>query len=46
MVVCTANICRSVMAERFLRRDAAAREIALEISSSGFCSTMNRRPTR
>jgi protein-tyrosine phosphatase len=35
MVVCTANICRSVMAEQFLRRDAAARGIALELSSCG-----------
>ncbi|MFT5202985.1 MAG: protein-tyrosine phosphatase [Candidatus Aldehydirespiratoraceae bacterium] len=35
MVVCTANICRSVMAERFLRRDAAVLGIALELSSCG-----------
>lgn len=36
LVVCTANICRSVMAERFLRRDAAARDLGgLHTSSCG-----------
>lgn len=37
LVVCTANICRSVMAERFLRRDGEARGLDhVEISSCGF----------
>jgi protein-tyrosine phosphatase len=36
LVVCTANICRSVMAESFLRRDAAARGLEdLQVSSCG-----------
>ena len=35
LVVCTANICRSVMAERFLRRDAVARGLSLDVSSCG-----------
>jgi len=36
LVVCTANICRSVMAQEFLRRDIAVREVDhVEISSCG-----------
>lgn len=35
LVVCTANICRSVMAERFLRRTIAARGLDVEVSSCG-----------
>ncbi len=35
LVVCTANICRSVMAQHFLRRDADARGLSLEVSSCG-----------
>ncbi|MDW3217853.1 MAG: hypothetical protein R8F63_04505 [Acidimicrobiales bacterium] len=35
LVVCTANICRSVMAERLLRRAVAERGLAVEVSSCG-----------
>jgi len=35
LFVCTANICRSVMAEHLLRREAAARDIDLEVTSCG-----------
>lgn len=36
LVVCTANICRSVMAERFLRRDAEGRGLSqVEVGSCG-----------
>lgn len=35
LVVCTANICRSVMAEQFLRREADERDLPVEISSCG-----------
>lgn len=35
LVVCTANICRSVMAERMLRREVEARGLDIEISSCG-----------
>lgn len=36
LVVCTANICRSPLAERLLQRGAASRCLALEVSSAGF----------
>ena len=35
LVVCTANICRSVMAERMLRREVAARDLDIEVTSCG-----------
>lgn len=35
LVVCTANICRSVMAERMLRREVAQRGLPVEVSSCG-----------
>jgi low molecular weight protein-tyrosine phosphatase len=35
LVVCTANICRSVMAERMLRQQATARGLDLEVTSCG-----------
>lgn len=35
LVVCTANICRSVMAERMLQREIEARGLDVEISSCG-----------
>jgi protein-tyrosine phosphatase len=35
LVVCTANICRSPMAERFLRRAAAGRAVDATITSAG-----------
>lgn len=35
LVVCTANICRSVMAERVLRREVGARGLDVEVSSCG-----------
>lgn len=35
LVVCTANICRSVMAERILRQAVSARGAAAEITSCG-----------
>ena len=35
LVVCTANICRSVMAERMIRREIAARGVVAEASSCG-----------
>lgn len=35
LVVCTANICRSPMAERFLRRDAATRGVDATVASAG-----------
>jgi protein-tyrosine phosphatase len=35
LVVCTANICRSPMAERFLRRAAATRGIDATVTSAG-----------
>ena len=36
LVVCTANICRSVMAETFLRLEGEERGVPIEVSSSGF----------
>lgn len=36
LVVCTANICRSVMGELMIRRSAAQRELDVEVSSCGF----------
>lgn len=36
LVVCTANICRSVMAEAFLGSEARRRGLPAEVSSAGF----------
>ena len=36
LVVCTANICRSVMAETYLRVEAEERGLPIEVGSSGF----------
>lgn len=36
LVVCTANICRSVMAERLLRQKVAIRGLDVDVASCGF----------
>lgn len=36
LVICTANICRSPMAERLLQRAAGERGLELDVSSAGF----------
>jgi len=36
LVVCTANICRSVMVEAFLGSEARRRSLPVDVSSSGF----------
>ena len=35
LFVCPGNVCRSVIAEKVLRRDLAARGIAAEVASAG-----------
>jgi protein-tyrosine phosphatase len=35
LLVCTGNVCRSVIAEKVLRRDLAATGIAAEVASAG-----------
>lgn len=38
LMVCTGNICRSVMAEAVLREQAAARGVEIEVDSAGISS--------
>ncbi|MSY79790.1 MAG: hypothetical protein F2694_09085, partial [Actinobacteria bacterium] len=41
LVVCTANICRSPIAERLLQREAEQRGVAVEVSSAGVLARQN-----
>jgi protein-tyrosine phosphatase len=41
LVVCTANICRSPMAERLLQRETEQREIAVQVVSAGVLARQN-----
>lgn len=42
LVVCTANICRSVMTHAALRAEVARRELPVEVASSGFLTNGDR----